>query len=195
VPHEDLASGARVGRSAPASSGAGLAPSALGSAPAQSSASCRPEGPTGTAVGPVPELPPRGWSRVDHQRRRRGRGYEPALGSRKRARRINLAHRDDGLFEALCAWLEDGMMAGESGAAIVQAVDDFAVSHSTLWARYCGVLPRPSAVPARVRAAFTEEASPGPRRSGRSRRPPSEFWLAQQHGGSRLVSGAGSVSS
>jgi hypothetical protein len=86
-------------------------------------------------------------------------------------------------------------MAGESGAAIVQAVDDFAVSHSTLWARHSEVLPRPSALPACVRAAFTKAASPGPRRSVRTRHPPSQFWMAQQHSGSRPASRAGSVSS
>jgi hypothetical protein len=95
------------------------------------------------------------------------------------------SHRNDGLFQAMYGWLEDGPMGDETHPTIINFVDEFAVSHHVLWEQYKGVEPRMSTLPGVVKQVVTamlagDHAQTPPPRSRQSARvfnKPHPYWL------------------
>jgi hypothetical protein len=102
-----------------------------------------------------------------------------------RPRSNGLAHRNDGLYQAMHAWLEDDALGDEDHLTIIKFIDEFAVSHKVLWERHRGVEPRLGAVPQVIKVVVTDmlegahaDPPPGPsRQSSRVTHPPYPYWL------------------
>jgi hypothetical protein len=112
--------------------------------------------------------------------------YQPNQQHRSlRPRSSGLAHRNDGLYQAMHAWLEDDALGDEDHLTIIKFIDEFAASHQTLWERHKAVEPRLGAVPQVIKDVVTDmlegahaDPPPGPsRQSTRVTHPPYPYWL------------------